>query len=103
MHPHLVKVRDEMIRVAREHGVTRLSLIGSARETSGPAWFEDVDLVVSFEEGLSRLDRARREISLREKLSPIVNRPVDLAELARLEDADLLEEISETEEVIYAT
>jgi len=47
--------REELLRVARAHGVTSVRIFGSvARGTAGPG--SDVDFLVEFEPGRSLLD-----------------------------------------------
>lgn len=69
----VVNKKHEIVRLATNHGVTNVSVFGSAvRGDDGPG--SDIDLLVEFEEGRSLFDLIR----LRDALTALLGRPVDV-------------------------
>lgn len=73
MNPSLRKHRDEIMRLAREHGAYNLRLFGSAaRGDERPD--SDLDLLVEMEAGRSLMDR----VALKQDLEDLLQREVDV-------------------------
>lgn len=73
MSPFVDRHRDQILRVAREHGASRVRIFGSlARgdETEG----SDLDLLVTLEEGRSLLDI----VAIKQDLEELLGRGVDV-------------------------
>lgn len=79
----LVGRREEILAVARRHGVTRVRVFGSAARGDTHAG-SDVDLLVDFEPGRSILDHAR----LWRELNDLLPVAVDVISSGGLKDRD---------------
>ena len=73
MHPTVQKNRNEILRLAREHGAHNVRLFGSAaRGEDRPG--SDLDVLVDLESGRSLIDH----IALKQDLEDLLGRDVDV-------------------------
>lgn len=71
--PILERYRQEILRLAKEHGARRVRIFGS-RARGQATQDSDLDLLVSFREGSSLLDL----IGLQQAVEDLVHTPVDV-------------------------
>lgn len=76
---------EELALFCRRHGIQRMELFGSAlREDFGPE--SDVDLLITFEEGVS--PKLRDLMAMEEELKSILGRKVDFVERRVVEESE---------------
>jgi predicted nucleotidyltransferase len=73
MHPTIRDHRDEILRLAREHGAKNLRLFGSAARGDERAG-SDLDFLVEMEEGRSLVDH----VALKQDLEDLLDCEVDV-------------------------
>jgi predicted nucleotidyltransferase len=93
MQPKLVELR-------RQHRVKRLSLFGSAARGDFRPGCSDFDFTVEFE-SLPPGEHAHAYFCLWEGLSELLGAPVDLVEVAAIENPYFRREIETTQQQIY--
>ena len=71
--PILDRYRNDILRLAEEHGARRVRIFGSRARGQGTEE-SDIDLLVSFREGTSLLDL----IGLQQAVEDLVHKPVDV-------------------------
>ncbi len=99
MNPQVQLDRDAVAAFCRKWKIRELSLFGSAlRDDFGPE--SDLDFLVSFEEGAA-IDLFDL-VDMKDELSSVVGRPVDLVEKEALRNPWRKHEILRTCERIYA-
>jgi len=75
----VIELRNEITRIAINHGVETISVFGSvAREKDNAS--SDIDFLVNFEEGRSLFDLIR----LKKDLEVLLGRPVDVVSVNAL-------------------
>ena len=73
MHPEIRDHRDEILRLAREHGARNVRLFGSAaRGEDRPD--SDLDLLVDMDDGRSLVDH----VALKQDLEDLLGREIDV-------------------------
>jgi hypothetical protein len=73
MHPTIRIHRDEILRLAREHGARNVRLFGSAARGEDRT-DSDLDLLVDMEEGRSLVDH----VALKQDLEDLLGREIDV-------------------------
>lgn len=92
--------REELQRLARDHGVQRLEAFGSvARGSEAPE--SDVDLLVEFEAASPTL-YARRYFAFSEALEQLLGRSVELIEIKELDNPYFIRHIAADRTPLYA-
>ena len=71
---HLPSIRD----VCRRYPIQRLTLIGSARHPSPGTSFNDVDVVVYYQPGVTGAERCRTLLNFPEELEAVLGCPVEI-------------------------
>lgn len=102
MRPDIRIYEDDLIALCRRYGVARLRLFGSAaRERDFDPERSDFDFVVAFasDAGMSPLEQF---FGLRDGLSALLARPVDLLEEAAVTNPFLRADIEKSASPIYA-
>jgi hypothetical protein len=102
MHTLLTHRRDQIAALCRLYGVRRLDVFGSALRDDFDATTSDVDLVVEFDQ--DAIGRGLRTyFGLKADLEALLARPVDLVELAAMENTRLKRLIERSKVPFYAT
>jgi hypothetical protein len=92
---------EEITRLCREHKVRRLAAFGSiVREDFDPQR-SDADFLVEFEPIPVGM-RMRSYLALREALSSLLSRPVDLVEDGAIRNPYILKSVAEQQQALYA-
>lgn len=91
---------DEIERICRRFGVTRLAVFGSAATEDFDPERSDLDVLVEFSDGTDDLFDAY--FGLREELEDIAGRPVDLVMASAVKNPYVLRSIAETRQDLYA-
>lgn len=73
MHSSIREHRDEVLRLAHEHGAQNIRLFGSAARGEEDAE-SDLDLLVDMEEGRSLVDH----VALKQDLEDLLGREIDV-------------------------
>jgi len=102
MHPLIERHREEIEALCRRYGVRRLDVFGSLVRDDFDAATSDVDIVVDFQQAAPG-DGLRQYFGLKEALERVFARPVDLVELAAMENTRLKRLIERTRIPVYAT
>jgi predicted nucleotidyltransferase len=100
IHPAVQKLKPIITAFLRQHKVKRAYLFGSATTSKFRA-DSDIDLLVSFEEGLSNSDYAHHFWSIYLELPKLIGHPIDLITEDELKNPFFIEEINETKIPIY--
>jgi predicted nucleotidyltransferase len=101
MQEFLIKSREQIAELCRLHHVRRLAVFGSAvRDDFDPAR-SDVDLLVEFEP-IDLQEYFDNKSGLRESLSTIFARNVDLLTWKSIRNPYFLREVEATRELLYA-
>jgi len=99
---HLIDAnRAEIVQLCRTYRVRRLDVFGSATREDFDPTRSDVDLLVEFEPD-PRLNAFHRYMDLREELSRLLGRPVDLVMPSAVQNRYFRQEIEATREPLYA-
>ena len=101
MQPIITENRDKIIELCRQHHVRRLSVFGSVTRDDFDPERSDVDLLVEFEE-LPYPDSVDNYWEMRDKLTSLFARPVDLVRERFIRNPYLLREIHAEQETLYA-
>ena len=102
MPPSLAPFRKEIDRLCAAHRVRRLGLFGSARGKALPADTSDVDFVVEFDD-ISAADYANHYFGLRQDLTQLLGRDVDLVVERAIRNPYFLAEIRDTREPLFGS
>jgi len=101
MHTLIESQKEEIVRLCRQYRVRRLAAFGSiVREDFDPKR-SDADFLVEFEPG-SAAQRIPDYIGLRDALSALFSRSVDLVEAGAIRNPYILEQVVQQEQVVYA-
>jgi uncharacterized protein len=102
MHRSIAENRQHIHSLCRRFDVARLELFGSAARAGDfrPAT-SDIDFLVHFQEA-SSLPPLESFFGLRDELSALLGRPVDLVEAAALKNPYILADIAMSRELVYA-
>lgn len=101
MHPLIDAHRQEIIELARRHGVHRLEVFGSILRDDFDESSSDVDIVVEFEPRTGG-GGLRQYFDFKAKLEALLGRRVDLVELSAMENTRLKRIIERSKFPIYA-
>jgi len=101
MHPLIEQHREQIAALCRRHGVRRLEVFGSALRDDFDIEGSDVDVVAEFQpqpvgSGL------RRYFDFKSGMGAVLNRAVDIVDLASMEDTRLKRIIERTKVPLYA-
>jgi len=100
MHPLIENNRDAITKLCRLHGVRKLEVFGSILRDDFDPDNSDVDVVVEFEpQAASSFTNFLR---LKESLSALLKRPVDLLELRAVRNRRLRYYIEQSKAPVYA-
>ena len=103
MHPLIREKRGAIEAVCRQFGVRRLEVFGSAaRGSDFDAERSDVDFLVEFAPGSEAETSLSAYLALREQLSDILQRPVDLVTSESVENPFVRAEIERSREPVHA-
>jgi predicted nucleotidyltransferase len=94
-------VRRNLVALCRRYGMRRPELFGSVLRSDFDAQNGDVDVVVEFGT-IPQADSLRQYFDFKPKLQGILHRPVDLVELAAMEDTRPKRIIERTKVPVYA-
>ena len=92
----------ELIELCRKFGVARLEVFGSAADESFDPGRSDVDFLVEFKSGVDLGAWLGHYFELRDELSRLLARPVDLVMISALLNPDFIREVNRTRELLYA-
>lgn len=102
MHPAIEEKRKEIEAICRRHGVKRLEIFGSAaRGEDFDPDKSDADFLVEFETS-ARKPWFGEYFDLKEDLSALLGRPVDLVQIKAVNNPYILKTINEDRELLYA-
>ena len=102
MHPAISEKRADIAALCRQYGVKRLEVFGSAaRGTDFDPARSDADFLVEFGPGCST-DLLGDYFRLKDELTGILGREVDLIEFGALRNPYVIEGINEDRELLYA-
>jgi predicted nucleotidyltransferase len=93
--------REELIELCRKYRVRRLEVFGSATRDDFDEESCDVDLLVQFED-MPYADRADAYLGFLMATGALLQREVDLVEVAAVRDPYLRLAIEEARELVYA-
>lgn len=94
--------RNELEALCNKCHVKELYLFGSAAKGNFNYKSSDLDMVVTFSEGLSPVDFANNYFALLDGLENILNREVDLLSFRALKNQVMIQEIEQTKIPLYA-
>lgn len=100
MHPSISAHASEIEELCRRYGVERLAVFGSAARDDFDAEASDVDFLVEFR-GEARRRAFDNYFGLKEGLSAVLGRPVDLVTDRSLRNPYFLAEVEASRQVVY--
>lgn len=101
MHALIEKRRADIATLCERYGVRRLAIFGSAaRSDDFDDAASDADFLVEFAPG-SDLPALQQFFGLRDDLSALLGRPVDLIEASAVTNPYVLSSINRAREVVY--
>lgn len=92
---------DEIASLCRRYRVRKLAVFGSILRADFDPLHSDADFLVEFEP-VPPAVRMQSLLALREALSHLLGRPVDLIELGAIQNPYILEKVSEQQQILYA-
>lgn len=92
---------EEIARLCRQHRVCRLAIFGSLLRPDFDPLRSDADFLVEFEP-LSTAERMKNYLALREALSSLLHRPVDLIESGAIRNPYILRAVNNQQRTLYA-
>jgi len=92
---------EEIARLCQRYRVQRLAVFGSILRADFDEARSDVDFLVEFEP-LPVAVRMKNYLGLREALSSLLGRSVDLVEDGAIRNPYILKSVAEQEQVLYA-
>lgn len=99
-------VRDKITEIkplCERHGVVRLEIFGSAADDAEyDAEQSDIDFLVDFPPDHSFGPWMRDFFALRDSLTSVLQKPVDLVMSSSLTDPHVIREVNKTRQLIYA-
>jgi predicted nucleotidyltransferase len=93
---------DELAKLCRKHGVARLEVFGSAAGERFDANRSDVDFLVEFQRDVDLGPWLGRYFDLRDELSELMGRSVDLVMISALKNPYFIREVNRTRQLLYA-
>ncbi|MBW4040393.1 MAG: hypothetical protein HIU91_16350 [Acidobacteria bacterium] len=102
MQDFIAAKREEIANICRKHHVLRLAVFGSAvRDDFNPAT-SDIDFIVEFEDGIGPDAYFDNKTSLIGSLRDMFGRSVDLLTWKSVRNPYFLDEVTATQEQLYA-
>jgi predicted nucleotidyltransferase len=92
---------EEIAHLCRRYQVRRLAAFGSILRTDFDPLRSDADFLVEFEP-VPVAVRMRSYLALREALTALLSRPVDLVEDGAIRNPYILKSVAEKKQVLYA-
>ena len=92
---------EEITRLCSIYGVRRLAVFGSILREDFDPQRSDADFLVVFEP-VSVAIRMKNYLGLRDALTSLLSRPVDLIENGAIRNPYILKSVAEQEQVLYA-
>lgn len=92
---------EEIASLCRRFGVRKLVAFGSILRADFDPSKSDADFLVEFE-AAPATDRMKNYFALREALSALLSRPVDLVEEETIRNPYILRDVAEHQQVLYA-
>lgn len=102
MVPLLQAKSQQVGDICRRYGVLRLEVFGSATDGSFDPDRSDVDLLVEFQPGVDLGPWLGRYFDLRDELSRLLGRSVDLVMASALRNPYFVREVNRTRKLLYA-
>jgi predicted nucleotidyltransferase len=93
---------DKLAKLCRDYGVARLEVFGSAANESFDPARSDVDFLVEFRPEVDLGPWLARYFDLRDRLSTLLGRNVDLVMMSALRNPYFIREVNRTRELLYA-
>jgi hypothetical protein len=100
MNELINKNREQLNELFRKHKVVKAAVFGSAL-TDRFNTNSDIDLLISFEEGLDPVYNGELWWSLYDELRKLFNKEIDLVTECSLKNPYFIDEIKKTRQVIY--
>ncbi len=102
MHQIVASKREEIAALCRRHGVKALEVFGSAARVSDFREEDsDIDFLVTYREA-RKPDALGQFFGLRDELSDLLGRPVDLIEPGAVVNPYVRAEVERNREVVFA-
>ena len=102
MNPLIEKHLDAIRTLAREYGVLRLELFGSATTDAFDEQTSDIDFLVEYPPDYDFGHWLKRYFELKERLEELLGRSVDLVMVDAPRNRHFVAIINETRQVLYA-
>ena len=93
---------DELAKLCRNYGVARLEVFGSAAGEGFDPGRSDVDFLVEFQNDVDLGPWLGRYFDLRDELSRLLGRSVDLVMVSALKNPYFIREVNRTRQLLYA-
>lgn len=100
MQPTVIEKLPELRRLCEKHRVRRLELFGSAAGDGFDERTSDIDLIAEFQP-MTRVEHAEAYFGLQEELQEVFHRPIDLIELAPIQNPYFLQAIQASRILLY--
>ena len=100
IHPSVLALLPDMISILKGHKVKKAYAFGSVC-TDGFNADSDVDLLISFEEGIDPIEYGDLYWSLEEKLPALLHRPVDILTEKQLRNPYFIKVMNNTKTALY--
>jgi predicted nucleotidyltransferase len=99
----LIERNLEAIRaLAREYGVARLEVFGSATSDEFDPGRSDIDFLIEYLPNTDLGPWIKRYFELQERLEALLGRPVDLVMAGALRNKYFIRSVNETRQLLYA-
>jgi predicted nucleotidyltransferase len=92
---------EEIVRLCRRYQVRRLAAFGSILRPDFDPLRSDADFLVEFEP-VPVAVRMQNYLALREALTSLLSRPVDLIEDGAIQNPYILKSVAQQQQVLYA-
>jgi hypothetical protein len=102
MLPLIEERRQELIALCREFGLERLELFGSASNGDFDPERSDLDFLVTYPAGYDMGSWLKRHFELKDRLSKLFGRRVDLIEAGAPRNPFVVQSIEQTKQLLYA-
>jgi predicted nucleotidyltransferase len=102
MSPLIAEHLDAIRALAREYGVARLELFGSATTDAFDPERSDIDFLIEYAPETDLGPWMRHYFQLKERLEALLDRPVDLVMAGAVENPYVIQAVNETRQLLYA-
>lgn len=102
MLPLIEDHREEIVAICEEFGIERLELFGSASTGEFDPQRSDLDFLVTYPAGYVMGPWLERHFALKERLSELFGRKVDLIQAGAPRNPHVVESIRQTKQLLYA-